>query len=328
MSGTGKTHAKKTIESLQAGRGIAAVAVVLYHASMAGRDFGGMQKAYDILSYGRFGVDFFFVLSGFIIYHSTVGRRKGLRQYAMARFRRVYLPYFPIGIAMALLYASFHKHSGQWSWISSLTLAPINLLPALVVAWTLQHEIMFYVLFGLFYFSGTLVIGLAAWIMCIVLVGHHVPFADVNLEFLFGIAAAILYRRGHVPRFLIVVAPILLVIWILLGGDDAHRVWVGAAAACVIATLADSERHGRSVPRPLLFLGAASYSLYLVHCPIISAVARLVPGVWITASAIAASMIGGFAYHFAVEKRTVARKANPEVFLDPLPRPVTKAQPS
>jgi len=309
---------KGTIESLQAGRGVAAFAVVLYHAGLAARDFAGQREAYDLLRLGYLGVDFFFVLSGFIIYHSTVGRRRSLRDYAVARFRRVYLPYYPIGLAMALFYALLPKDVHVWSWLSTLTLAPIDTRPALAVAWTLQHEVLFYLLFGLFYFSGTLALGLLAWGACILFLGTHLPFADVNLEFFFGIAIAIFYRRGDIPRWILIFAPLFFIIWIWRGADEAHRVWFGAAVACLVAWLAQAERTGLKVPASLVLLGAASYSLYLVHDPVISITARVVPGSLLIISAVAASLLAGFAYHFSVEKWAVARKANPEVFRDSL----------
>ena len=53
---------RATIDSLQAGRGLAALAVVLLHASIAAKAFAGWAAGLTVLQYGYLGVDFFFVL--------------------------------------------------------------------------------------------------------------------------------------------------------------------------------------------------------------------------------------------------------------------------
>ena len=80
---------------------------------------------------------------------------------------------------MALLYLALpgvSEGNRDWSWLPTLTLAPVDANPALSVAWTLKHEILFYVLFGLFYYCRVLWLGLAVWAIGIVLVGTHIPF--------------------------------------------------------------------------------------------------------------------------------------------------------
>ena len=307
-----------TIESLQAGRGLAALAVVLLHCSLAGHDFGRPFLGYQLFRYGYLGVDFFFVLSGFIIYHSTVGKNRTVSEYAMARFRRVYLPYWPVGIAMALAYTLLPGVSAanpQWSWLPTLTLAPVDANPALSVAWTLKHEILFYALFGLFYFSRLLPLGLAAWTLCILLLGDQLPFRTINFEFLFGIAAAISYRHLRVRPWLLLVAAGFVALWIALGANESARILIGAAMAFIVAPLAQLERNGLVVPKALIWLGGISYSLYLVHEPFISAVARVVHGSWpIFIAGALVSIAAGFAYHYAIEKRVIRKQANPEVF--------------
>jgi exopolysaccharide production protein ExoZ len=313
-----KRNRRGTIESLQAGRGAAALAVVLLHCSLAGHDFGGPYLGYQLFRFGYLGVDFFFVLSGFIIYHSTVGKNRTVGEYVMARFRRVYLPYWPVGIAMALAYTllpGVSAANSQWSWLPTLTLAPVDANPALSVAWTLKHEILFYALFGIFYFSGLLPVGLAAWALAILLLGDHLPFRTINLEFFFGIAAAISYRHLRVRPWLLLVAPAFVALWVVMGADEADRIFVGAAMAFIVAPVAELERSGLRVPKPLIQLGAVSYSLYLVHEPFISAIARLIHGSWpILIAGAVASVAAGFAYHYAVEKRVIQQRANPEVF--------------
>ena len=88
---------KQRYEILDGLRGVASIIVVAFHL------FETYSKgpAYQILNHGYLAVDFFFVLSGFIIFHATVGKGKSAAQYAQSRFRRVYLPYLPVGIGIA-----------------------------------------------------------------------------------------------------------------------------------------------------------------------------------------------------------------------------------
>lgn len=292
------------IQCLQAGRGIAASAVVLLHSALAAHDFGQPVFGYTILSRGYIGVDFFFVLSGFIIYHSTVGRDKSLADYAGSRFRRIYLPYWPIGLAVALAYIALPALSAghrEWSWLPTLTLLPVDSAPALSVAWTLKHEMLFYVLFGLFYYGRMLRLGMAAWALSIAYGLPHLPFAAINLEFFMGVAAAILYRNRWAHPGLLMFAPLPFLAWIGLGAGEPTRILTGLGFALLIAPIAQWESQERfKVPRWLVFLGAASYSLYLVHTPLISAAARASPAIFV--SAIAVSFAGGIAYHLWVEK--------------------------
>ena len=102
-SSSRKADERGTIGTLQGGRGLAALGVVLHHAGLAAGAFAGPFLGQSLLNLGYLGVDFFFVLSGFIIYHSTADRGRSLGQYSVARFRRVYLPYWPDGVGMALL---------------------------------------------------------------------------------------------------------------------------------------------------------------------------------------------------------------------------------
>ena len=60
------------------------------------------------------------------------------------------------------------------------------------------------------------------------------------------------------------------------------------------------------LPRPLLLLGAASYSIYLVHNPVQSLVARLLRGPDLWAVTFLACCLGGLllglAYHLLFER--------------------------
>ncbi len=175
------------IASLQAGRAVAAIAVVIYYATQMTVGVAGPFLGSSFLLHGDLGVDFLFVLSGFIICHSAPG--KSLGYFVRARARRLYLPYLAVGIGMALFFASIGLTINGWSWLPSLTLAPVG-NPALAVAWTLQHEIVFYAVFAAAYFAGHLAVGFMLWAILIVAAAiaglTFLPLALINLEFLMG----------------------------------------------------------------------------------------------------------------------------------------------
>ena len=302
------------IQTLQAGRALAAIAVVLHHSAISAEAFGKPFYGARLAEYGYLGVDFFFVLSGFIIYHSTVGRGRSAWSYASARFRRVYVPYWPVGIAVALLYAVLPTLSAanrDWSWLSTLTLLPIEPATALSVAWTLKHEILFYALFGILYFNRLLLPGFFVWgafIIANAVTGYSssVPLAPVNLEFMMGVCVAILAQRGKGHPLLMLLSILPVGLWIQLGATENDRVLLGLAFALIILPVVKLEWEEKlQVPPVLVFFGGASYAIYLVHLPIVSAVSRLLihqSGILIFALCSLMGLLGGVAYFWFYER--------------------------
>jgi peptidoglycan/LPS O-acetylase OafA/YrhL len=263
-------------------------------------------------------VDFFFVLSGFIIFHSTVGTGKTLRSYALARFRRIYLPYWPVGIGIALLYLALPgvSESGRsWAWLPTLTLAPVDSATALSVAWTLKHEILFYLLFGAAWFGGLLWPAMIAWAALIVaatLAGvDTVALQPINLEFLFGMLACIAVRSGKSSPWFLLGTAVCFALWPLLGANRDLSFLVGLGIAFAIPPLVAAEWRGKLViAGSLVFLGDASYALYLTHPLVTPIVARLLPGhgTAILLVSIAAAVLVGIAYHLFVERPLLGRR--------------------
>jgi len=98
---------------------------------------------------GYKGVDVFFVISGFVIYYSTlVVKHKGAVQFFVNRFTKIYVLYWLV-LAVAYTLGSYPPGKG--------TLATILLLPGhfsvLGVSWSLSYELYFYFLFGLVIFA-------------------------------------------------------------------------------------------------------------------------------------------------------------------------------
>lgn len=217
-------------------------------------------------------------------------RRGRASQFALNRLARIMLPYWPVGIALALAYTflpSLSAGGRDWSWISTITLAPTGLPPALSVAWTLQHELVFYLIYALLLYLGRIWIGLAIWAGSIV-AGNFFGLADwsllrvalapINVEFIAGIAAAALYLSSRaVPAAgAWTLAAMFLVLFILAGGDRNESWIVGFAIASLLPWICRLEREGAFfVPRWLIFGGTVSYAIYLVHNPLLSVLSRL-----------------------------------------------------
>ena len=311
--------------TLQAGRAIAALAVVALHASLTIEGVtGGMpEPVAAVAGLGWLGVDFFFVLSGFIIYHCharSSGDAGWSKRYALGRFTRIYAPYLPVGIAVGISYTFLRdqvSHGGtyEWDWLSTLTLAPTG-QPALSIAWTLQHEVVFYALAWALLRMRIFLVGSLVWAALIAVWTALFGFSftplvsPMNLEFLFGAAAAwcVMNEKAHNHLALAGIAALAFAAFALAGAEHRHSAIVGLGIACLLIPIVRSEKRGAlKVGPPLPLIGAASYSVYLVHQPLISAVAR--PLDWAGAgwaisflAMMSAGVAAGFAYHFWYER--------------------------
>lgn len=309
------------LTSLQAGRALAALAVVFHHANLSATNLIGDPPGFaPMLGYGSIGVDFFFVLSGFIIYHSSVGYRSDrhwITGFLIRRAIRIYVPYWPVGIGLAIMYTlmpGFVSGDRPFSWLSTITLLPTSKLPALIPAWTLQHEVFFYLVFALLVWMRGLWIGLAVWaaVMAFLMWPNgpegNVALASMNMEFIAGILAAYLVIRERVPHLLSALLGIGLVATYFIGGPNTNSLVFGLGVACLVALVTSLERGGalRIGGIPLL-LGNASYAIYLVHNPLLALTTRAsirIGGGWWLAMVlgILASIVAGLAYYFLYEK--------------------------
>ena len=144
--------------SLQVGRAVAALLVVLHHATLDSSYFYGVAFS-NFWGFGNIGVDFFFVLSGFIIYWAHKEDKPGFvtgGAYLYKRFVRIWPPFILVSIVILLaynLFPSLSQSDRDISILSSLILVPQEgASPALSVSWTLMHEMLFYFLFLISYF--------------------------------------------------------------------------------------------------------------------------------------------------------------------------------
>lgn len=296
----------RRVQSLEALRAIAALLVVMYHlqdifTTRFGRvPFGGIFGA------GDHGVDLFFVLSGFIImitHAEDIGVPGRSLQYLYKRICRIFPGVWIMTAFAAIAYISHFGGAAKaakldpWNIAASFALLPQNGPPLVNVTWTLTYEVFFYALFALIIIRPRLGLFLLLMWQCSIAIGaigllrfNHWAvayyFRPICLEFGIGILCAWLVsnpgvrqRIGWWSQSILLVAGIGIFgagmhfdASIRLDGFEFVRVLVfGLGAGCVIFALALREYHvSIRVPSVLLWLGEASYAIYLVHYSVLT----------------------------------------------------------
>ncbi|MCJ1960827.1 acyltransferase family protein [Novosphingobium mangrovi (ex Hu et al. 2023)] len=326
------------LDTLQAGRGIAALLVVIFHLNesiLAKEKYLG-HELLRIFRGGSSGVEFFFVLSGFLmmwLYHKRLGDTQFVRTFLSRRFARIYPIYWLILTAVVPVYfiiPSFGEgyETNLVDIVASYTLFPIENHPILGVAWTLRHEVFFYLMFAaLIAFPRYMKWGFLVW----GLVSFAANFLDAdpfiisrwNVIFLIGVLAA-LYCRGNVayPRLWAIAGVVGFAAGIYMRGyelasGEVTTIVFGLASAAILIGFVSLEHKGHVEVSPwLVKLGDTSYSLYLVHFPVLSLLAKVffslefasaVPDVLVAVIFVLAAVVAGAMTHYLVERRLVVR---------------------
>lgn len=332
------------LQLLQAYRGLAAIAVLVYHLGLLAERRIGTELLAGLTHAGEVGVDFFFVLSGFIILHihwRDLGRADTGPRYLAKRVFRIY-PILLIITGVKFAYALAggggieEDALSPEKVIASFLLIPLSPgdFPMITVAWTLMHEMLFYLVFLLAILYGhrfAAVLGLA-WAAATVALQlgwggdlSGMPgfvFSSYNLQFLLGCSVVLLLRRDWItPRIALVliaaaaamlVAGTLALDHVLAWSQLGQRLFWGVAFALLVAgSVAWENRRRTLVPRSVCLMGDASYSIYLVHSQVQMAgvvvaerLGWIAPGQGLAVLIVigAASLIGGVVFWALVER--------------------------
>jgi exopolysaccharide production protein ExoZ len=303
------------LKSLQLCRALAALLVVLFHVGgtlASPKYFDGNAGA--IARVFRFGgtagVTFFFVLSGFIIFYAHAedfNRPSMLPAYLLKRARRIFPSYWIVFLtvcALMVLVPSLRDSVPKEPTIllKSLLLLPQDSAvvggtgaPVIVVAWSLQYEVIFYLAFAIGLISKRLFYGLIlAYLGCLVMhVGStssvlliRFALSHLVLLFLFGMMASSAFRSKPSLRVPQAIASAAALAFAAIATCDS--VWnvptewsdvaYGVVSAVLIWALASWEARDGGLKsarfKSISSLGDSSYALYLIHFPLASVLAK------------------------------------------------------
>jgi peptidoglycan/LPS O-acetylase OafA/YrhL len=337
------------IRSIQAYRGFAALLVVAFHANVIAGKYFDQTFISQFFSFGHSGVPFFFVLSGFIIYFvhkGDIGRPDRASEYLVKRMIRIYPVYWVVTLAIVPIYFLGRSYGSDIdrdlpALFYSLLLIPQNHAPYLGVAWTLVHEIFFYLIFALTILHKTLgwsviLAWMAATIAAVLAQNFGLAALAFPLTFILsvynslfglGILAVSLnrtsvgwLRHNKFPAFIVgnllfLVAGCIENYW--TGRNDGVIALFGIAAFLLVLSAGDEKVERLfSGKETLQLLGNASYSIYLTHYLTLSLLGKLVFRlqlqdyladfvIWVTIFAAATS--AGIVFYLWVERPLLSR---------------------
>jgi peptidoglycan/LPS O-acetylase OafA/YrhL len=284
---------------LDALRGLSCLWVVLNHVKIPDLQ---EQLPHQVwlwgFHHGATGVIVFFVLSGFVI-SSSVDRvtfdGRSASRFALRRLLRLTPPYYASIVAALVISVTsdFVKNDPVAFPTPGQLLAHLFYLPGVLrmpvingVYWTLFLEVQFYVVFGLLWWlvgrTGGLTDRRARLVLVVAACGTLIwPIGNFNFfiePFFWGYAysflgGALLYwaYRGSIPWAPVgVFYAVLAVAWVWHG----ERL-VGAAVITGALLALAIRRDGLNrwlTQAPFQFAGKVSYSLYLIHAPVIGVV--------------------------------------------------------
>ena len=341
---------KRMFDSLQAGRALAALMVVVHHADEIMSDPRYYSDLWHrVFVAGHSGVAFFFVLSGAVIFYAhreDIGRPAQAIPYFWKRFRRIYPPYWGVLFCLLALYLAMPSTNMHDAFRGSTVIQSILLvhvtdnLCILRTSWTLFHEIMFYGVFGAAILNrrAGFVLG-ALWTMASVALLIAQPPSSLAWEYftplhlLFAAGIAVVYVLPRIRRGGVILGVSGAIAFVSLGIYEnlterlsaAHDVFYGVFAALALLGAMSAEGSGRiTVPGWLRFLSDASYSIYLVHLPVLAIGMHFLFPLWRQAqgpmallfvcNAVIATAAGAL-YYLAVEKPLLAALRGPKARL-------------
>ncbi|MEF2978695.1 acyltransferase family protein [Subtercola sp. YIM 133946] len=297
---------KLKYEGIQALRFGAAILVVITHSTLYAQD--RLDPSIDVWHFGEVGVDLFFIISGFVMMISTRsidGSPDGWKYFGMRRLVRI-VPMYWIATTVKLLTLVaipglvLHAVLNPANAVLSYFFLPSRNIdgsvePLLGVGWTLVFEMAFYAVFTLallfranvLYFCGIVLGALAIASIWRPDGEWPVPTFYLNPIVLYFLVGMIIGKwtgdRKHREAITWLLGVIALWAAISVGSSlvdgtawqPASLIRNASCTAVVVAIVLIEPLTGRFIPRPVTYMGDASYSLYLFHpllAPIVPAV--------------------------------------------------------
>lgn len=314
--------------SIQYLRGIAALLVVVFHTGVL------VSAAGFRFPIGAAGVNVFFVISGFVMWITTANTRPW--PFMRRRLVRIVPIYWLLTLVLAFvstdgglslgLDATPGQLAGSLLFIAYQSqIDPVRVEPILQPGWTLNLEMLFYVIMAMALWfprrlqPAAIAVPLLAMVAVGMSSGVQNPVAEfycspLLIEFLIGIGFGILWMRGYqqalTTGWCMAAAGMTFGLSVASLSMDAPRFGLshGLAPGLIVLAALMAERSLRKWPiAPLRLLGDASYSLYLSHVIVLSLLAVIsrhfsLPSIFVAVAAVLCCVLVAVPIYLGIER--------------------------
>ena len=264
------------ILNIQYLRAFAAINVVFLHVLIGAESYSRNTEYLSFFgNWGASGVDIFFVISGFVMIYTQINNPKNILNFYKSRLKRILPIYWLITCFVIFLYLIFPEIFKQLKIDLNRAITSILFLsqatgggyPIINIGWTLEWEMLFYLIFGVsIYFKSIrkIIISISIMVIVIFIFSKNLFF----FEFLIGVFIGYLhhkYKISHTSGIVIFLSGFIILTLSLNQKIelmyDRFLIWGLPAALIVFGSV-----YAKSINIRLLhYLGNASYSIYLVQ---------------------------------------------------------------
>lgn len=261
------------IDNIQTLRAIAAILVVAFHSVIAAKSYKLSTDFFlNVDIWGAAGVDIFFIISGFIMVYIQSKKKKKPFEFMADRAERIIPLYWVLtfGIASLLIILPQAFRELQIStefFLKSLFFISYfdNIHPILYVGWTLEYEMLFYVIFAITLFAKNLNVSVLISVIALSIL-VYLGLNNIVIEFIYGMLAGLFFNKFKIQLSnKIVLIPIVSGFILLIVNINSHLPrsinWGIPSLLVFIGFL-----YLKPIKNKILtILGNASYSIYLVQ---------------------------------------------------------------
>ncbi|MDM0073452.1 acyltransferase [Variovorax sp. J2P1-59] len=285
-------HAPEQNYSIQILRAVAASTVAWLHT-------------WTLPLFGLFGVDLFFVISGFVMCMVVDRRHAGPTAFLLDRLTRIVPLYWAVTTMVLLVAWRLPSVMGTTvanlgNYVQSLLFIPHfrddgQLFPVLMVGWSLNFEMLFYGLitlvlaFGKLHVASLMTAALVSLYAIGALfdeetVGHEFLHNTLWFNFVLGMACFHVYQHPllqRTPKPLALVLVLACYFGMVGYENQADRIWVAGVPSFLMLLFAlqlegPIRRAGSLILRFIVHIGDSSYATYLSHMFVIGFLERVV----------------------------------------------------